>query len=303
VPVFDESGTLWNFFLHTYEPHRLIGRTDGGKEQIRIAIRRLCTFANNGRLRVLDMTDDLLLDFAHAMHSEGLAAETINTRLSKLRALWRYAVKRKLRVDLPDNERLPKLKRLPVAWTMQQMGELLQACELESTIAGIPAAKFWRGLLLTLYDSGIRIRAALLLPFDCVDGRWLTVPAEIMKNRTEQRFYLHADTVAAIEAIREPARERLFPWPWHKRTLYKRFQRILRRAGLPAGRRDLFHRLRRTSATHLAAAVGLEHACRHLGHSGLGVTMGYIDPTMMPVVRAGDVLPRPVMPGKDGAAC
>ncbi len=298
----DEPGTLWHFLQHTYAPYRLVGRNQGSREQFDIAVRGLLRFTRKPGLGILDLTDDLLMDFAAELSECRMSNDTINNRLAKLRALWRFSVKRKLRIDHPDNERLPRHKRLPTAWTMEQLGRLLATCVTQQgTIGVIPASRFWSALILVLYDSGIRFRSAVLLPWSAIDlrSRWLTVPAELMKNRAEQRFYLHEQTIEAISEIRRPKRELLFPVPMHKRTFYKLYHRLLRKAGLPDSRRDLFHRIRRTSATHLAAAVGVEQACRHLGHSALSVTMGYIDNSLMPGVRAGEVLPRPE---RNGAA-
>jgi len=77
-------------------------------------------------------------------------------------------------------------------------------------------------------------------------------------------------------------------------NIWREFKKILQAANLPCGRRDLFHRLRRTSATHLAAVAGIEAAEQHLDHRTPGLARStYIDPRFMPQIKAADVLPRP----------
>jgi hypothetical protein len=99
----------------------------------------------------------------------------------------------------------------------------------------------------------------------------------------------------------DPDREFLFPWPYDLpkpiagtnktkrswRTLWSHYRRILKRAGLPVTRGDLFHRLRKTTITHIAAASDQENARKAGGHSSLKVTSRYIDPTKMPGNETG----------------
>ena len=54
---------------------------------------------------------------------------------------------------------------------------------------------------------------------------------------------------------------------------------MLTATGLPAGRRDLFHKIRRTSGRAVAKAGGMAAAQEHLGHTDPATTKAYIDPT------------------------
>ena len=167
-------------------------------------------------------------------------------------------------------------------------------------IEGTPAGKFWSALILTLYDTGLRIGAAMGLDRDALNAEtgWLHVPAAVQKQNADQRFLLHADTLAAIGAMQATATGRkLFSWPYRRETLYRHLAAILARAGLSAGRRDLFHRIRRTTATAVADKLGRAAAQDYLGHSCLSVTLRYLDPSKINGIHAVDVLPRPAKGG------
>jgi integrase len=152
---------------------------------------------------------------------------------------------------------------------------------------------------MVLFDSGARLGAILkakLVDLD-LQERTLFVTAENQKHKADQLFHLHADTTAVLAKLVEadPVRELLFPWNASESTLFNRYSRILQRAGLPAGRRFKFHALRRTHASLVSRAAGLEAAQRALGHSSSDLTAeSYVDPTQD---RTVDLLPRPVRKG------
>ena len=58
-------------------------------------------------------------------------------------------------------------------------------------------------------------------------------------------------------------------------------KRVSTAAGLPARRRDLFHKIRKTSGTAVFVAAGgsLSAAQEHLGQSNPATTLAYVDPT------------------------
>ncbi len=112
---------------------------------------------------------------------------------------------------------------------------------------------------------------------------------------------LSPETIEAIEATYPPKRELIFDWPHCGKHLRTKWLQIVRAAGLPGGRRQGLHKLRRTSASHLEA-VAPGTAGRHLGHLTPGLAeRHYIDPRIAKPANAAALLPRPVL-GKGGAA-
>jgi hypothetical protein len=63
----------------------------------------------------------------------------------------------------------------------------------------------------------------------------------------------------------------------------------LERAGLPAGHRDMFHKLRRTTATMFAAKGG--DASHLLGHTSIKHLQRYLDETMLDRATPAKLLP------------
>ncbi len=113
-------------------------------------------------------------------------------------------------------------------------------------------------------------------------------------NRGEQFFRLYDQTIEAILATLPPKRKLVFPWPFtHHRSLYGRYKTILRRAGLPFTKRDMFHKIRRTTASHIARLVGQALASQHLGHQNPDSIKRYMDPRFTANHQAAQWMPRP----------
>jgi len=274
-----EGMTLLDFFENVYRPLRLLDCSPQTIVQYRVCIRGL------SRLEA------------------GKSVATVNKARTHLVAAWRFAVKRKLITEVPCIDPIRARKRVPDSWSIEEFSQLLKtASETPGRIDTVPAGKFWLALLLTLYDTGLRVGAAIQLERDALlpDG-WLYVPAAVQKQRADQRFQLHPDTVAALQDMRQAAiGNMLFPWPYQRGTLFKRLKKILVRAGLPSGRRDAFHKIRRTAATAVADKLGAAAAQAFLDHSAMSVTQMYLDPSRIHRVQTVDVVPRPLLPTAKG---
>jgi integrase len=287
--------TLMRFFEERYRPLRLADAVDSSAKAHHSSIRKLNEFAGH-EVTLHELSDDLLQAFMAARIGAGTAARTVNGDRAKLLALWRFARRKKLVTTEPlDVDKIRPPKRIPRAWSVEELGRILDAAAATpGQICGIPKRTFFPALVLTLYEAGLRLSAALSLLVEHLDPRgFLFVPAELQKQGADQVFQLHPETLAAIRATEPADRKMLFPSSTDRKTLWKALRDILKRAGLPHGSRDMFHRFRRTSASHVAAALGTDAAVRHLGHSGVGVTRVYLDPTQIPSVAASAVLPRP----------
>jgi hypothetical protein len=85
------------------------------------------------------------------------------------------------------------------------------------------------------------------------------------------------------------------------RESYSHLNAILVRAGLPHGRGDKFHKIRKTTASQICKAAGLDAASRQSGHSGADVSRRYIDPSIARSQIDGvTYLPRPRLAGGNG---
>ena len=208
---------------------------------------------------------------------------------AQLRALWAWAWAE----ALPGVSRGPSMRRIvvpervPEAWTEEQMRALVISASQElGTMGGVKAAAWWRALFLVCYDTAERASAAMSLRYADVRGTLVVFRAEDRKGRRRDiARTISADTALAIDEIADPSRELVFPCDIQPSSLYYRFDRILKRAGLPTDRWSKFHRIRKTSASYYEASGG---SAQHLlDHSSPAVTRRYLDPRIV-MPNAGD---------------
>ena len=301
----DIEGSIYRFWRTEYVPRRMIGSRECSIDQYRYALNRFARFL--GRVPMMaDLNDENISGcMAWTLNACGLSKSSANGTRKHLLALWRYAVKRGLLDRLPsDVEKLKEPKRLPEAWTMEELGRIVEAARLHRTPkTGMtyPPGKFWPAIILTAYDTGLRIRAMLSVRRRNWDPtrRELTAESDAMKTGVSQVFFLSEQTGNAIQEMLanadagQESPELLFPWPIRKDGIFDNYRRILKAAGVKIGPKNGFHKLRRTTATHLAAAVGMEAASRQLGHSSIEMTRRYVDPRFTAEHRAAENLPRP----------
>jgi hypothetical protein len=199
------------------------------------------------------------------------SAGTANKVLRHLFSLLRYASELKVLCgEVPPSFKLKEPQRLPEAWTTDEVQLILaEAIREPGMIDDVPGNRWWYSLLLTLYYCGGRIGAVRkTVPLDfLIEQRAIILRASNQKQVADQYLHLPDQCIAAVAAIYDSRRKRLWPWPFHRTTLYCRFRGLLRRAGVRygQGRGGLFHKLRRTHASYMAANGG--DASYSLGHS------------------------------------
>lgn len=212
---------------------------------------------------------------------------------AQLRALWDFCAREKLVEKFPTMRTIVVPERIPQAWLSDEMQRLVESAAQEvGSIDGVPAGDWFRALMLLCYDTGERSGSVMALPWSNVLGNQVIFSAEERKGRRRDIVRpISEATVAALEKIRQPYRDLVFPWPWARSVLYHRMDRVLKRAGLPSDRKSKFHRIRKTTASYYAAAGG--DAQRLLDHSSPAVTRRYLDPRIVaPEIDAPAVLPK-----------
>ncbi|MBX7073108.1 MAG: site-specific integrase [Pirellulales bacterium] len=297
VPV---SGSVLDFLTTVYEPQKLLGASQVTRDEYRCSVRRLNHFAQRDVL-VNELTDAIVAGLLGHLLEKGASPATVNKHRRNLFAVWRFAHRRGAVDRLPTLDKLREPKRLVDAWTLEEFAQILASSKsMGGWVGNLPARHFWPALLLTAFDTGARIDALMkATPLQLHLGRGiLRIPAEHQKHRTDQVFFLHSDTTAALSVIVAPEQEKIFPWPYEQnvrqwKALNRAYRGILLRAGLPHGRRDLFHKIRRTVATLIAARSNEHTASRFLGHSSVNITRAYIDATQVEPINAIELLPRP----------
>lgn len=235
--------------------------------------------------------DELVVARFLSHREQTRAAATAQKDRAQLHAIWEFLARRKAVDTWPIMRQVNVPERVPEAWLTEEFARLLATASGEKTvIAGIPGGLWWRALLLLAYDTGERVTALTLVRWADVRGGYVLFRAETRKGKRRDIVReIGPETQAAIEAIRGN-RDLVFPWPYSHTYLWNRLSIILRRAELPAGRRDKFHKIRRTTASYYEAAG--HSAQRLLDHASPATTRKYLDPRVVQTVGAPSVIPR-----------
>lgn len=273
---------LWQ----TYVSENPRVRSEHTKLLMRITVTNYCNFL--GRPATLaDFSDRNFVAYAEYRKSLRMSPRTIERELSKLTTLWRWAAIR----GWCEGTHFTVQKcapPVPTAWSPEEMELLFKtAAEYRSSIAKLPAHVVLVAALRLAYDTGERAGALLAVHWGDIDlrGRWVTFRGETRKGGVRaadnvQRF--SRKTRQALVALKEAAKlvgrdeERVFP-KLHRTSFHYHLRQVLKGSGLPSGRHSMFHKIRRTHATHLYVLGG--DPTQSLGHESDSITRGYyLDP-------------------------
>lgn len=293
-----------NTFLETvYVPLRLRGRSQESVRLLRHAITQFSRWL--GRPACLDDLDDLVVSRWLAAMAEKKSPNSVARERSGILALWNLAQGRGLVRLRPtvSPELVPR--SVPRAFTEDELRRLVAAArEARGWVGPIPARTFFEALVAVGLETGERINAILQTPRECWRRPTLVVPAAIRKGRQQERVYdLSPEASDLVDAVSRHEGPTVFWWLASDTALRKRWKVITRRAGLGDSREVQFHALRRSTASHLAAA-GFD-ATAFLGHSSDRITRrSYIDPRVVDAKRpkAWQSLPRVFRPNDEPPA-
>lgn len=246
---------------------------------------------------VSDLTDQNIAGMMRFLVQEGRTARTANNRRTALLAIWKYLHREGLVTHGPNVGTLRESQRVPRAWSAEQLQQLVAACrQYPRPIGGIRGSDWWLAFHGLAWDTAERTGAVLALRWDWYDAgrRVLYVPAECRKAQGKDACYtLGLDTATVLQAVRQQTRaELILPGIGHISGFYRRYETLLKMAGLPTDRASKPQRIRRSHASHLKAAGGDPTAS--LMHSSDAVTRrAYLDPSVcgeMPTERLFRIL-------------
>lgn len=292
--------TIESHYIVLYERQRLRGKSEGQKNNHRIALRHFAKFLGRPAL-LSDLTDENVGDVMQWLVDNGRAPRTANKFKDCICAQWDF-YKRKGIDEIktwPSVENLPVPERVPQCWSEKQLSSLFRAIvNQRGFIDDVPAPTWWCGFVAVIYDTGERRYPVEHLPegdVDLRDGKIL-FRAEHRKGKTRDLIRpIHPDTIAILSTmVRGTPEAPLFRKPFCTATLYNRYKAILRQAGLSCDRSSMFHKIRKTTASFFESAGG--NATDLLDHSSRRVTLRYLDPSVVGGVNAVSLLPRPNRP-------
>ena len=221
------------------------------------------------------------------------SAATAAKDRAQIRAIWEFCARRRLCETWPQVPRIIVPERVPEAWLIDELQRVIDAARQEPfTYCGFSGSLVFPAILLTAYSTGERIGGIMGLL--CRDVRGCSVIFRAESRKGGRRDVFRDISVAcadALLAVKRGPDDTAIPWDRHETYVYNRLDIILRRAGLPHGRRDKFHKVRKTTASYYQAAGG--SAQQLLDHSSPSVTRRYLDPRIVkPRDSAPSMLPK-----------
>lgn len=286
--------TLLDFFENEYRLRRLIGKSPNTSRLYRQSI---SAFSQTiGHAATLDdLTNENVVRHMQARLDgkfRGKSRGTANKDRCQLLAIWRMAARLGMVAKWPEVALLSEPERIPKAWMQDELARLLRTLKgLPGYVGEIPEKLWWVGIVSVALDTGERIGAVQPAEWGWLDGNWLEVPAESRKGgKRDRKYWICDSTVELLGSIRKlkADKKKIFPWPHNPTYLWGKYKKILDLAGLPNGRNDAFHKLRRTHASVLHAA-GFD-AQEALDHQHRRTTRRYLDPRFERNVKPSEVL-------------
>jgi len=314
---------LIDLFENLYRPLRLRGRSPATARLYGCTIRAFGKWL--GRPPELRDLDELVLASYLEYRAGRVAPLTAEKERTQLVALAGLAFERRLLDVKPQCPPGAIPDRVPQAWSLDELRAVMVAAADPATYAdrrnGRPKlfplpptvadastsaatkARFFSAFLPALYETGERCGAMLEARIEDFDLPHLVVRAEARKGRKRDRVYRLTDaTCDRIKAaIGGRAEGLVFVWPWTRTLIWREFGKAVKAAGLNTRKRLRFHQIRRSAASHYAAAGG--DAVEMLDHSSPKITKRwYLDPRLVDRgQRPCDILPPIVPPSEPGA--
>lgn len=273
-----------------YKKKRLRGKSDN---TIRLYHHTISSFGRflKHEPTIKDFDSDLIEDHMWQIVKRGGSPASANKDRSQLIALWKFAAERRIVEQFPQVQAIKEPEQAPMGWLPEELQSLLRSAKLEPQPVGeIPGNIWFTALLHVLIDTAERIGALRALGRESVQGNFLLVPAAVRKGKTRDRLYpLSAESVEALKRLLASHGEpTLFHWPYSSTYFYRRYDCLLRRAGLPTDRKSKAHRVRKTVASAVARAGGDPTAA--LDHASPKTTKKYLDIRIVGGVEVSTIL-------------
>lgn len=284
---------LRDYWDDTYMPCQLVGCSSRTIQAHKTALRLWGRWPD--RVPIAEITSRHLARYS-AWLLPGRSAASVNSYIRPILAILNYAARDGDIPKAPTYRKLREPIRSPLAFTKGEFVAVLRVAEsLDGTIAGIRACLWWPSFLCAGFETGLRIQAELSIASRDVllDQRGFFCQAEPQKDKEAAWFPLSPGTMDRIRAIFDSRRERLWPADRNVDTLRARLRQMMADAKIyaPMGACSVFHRLRKSTASYIAAAGG--NAQLKMGHSSPSTTKHYLDSRIVRPSHGNDLVPAP----------
>ena len=293
TPMQERRPNTLRALVDAYANKRLRRRDPATKQKFLFAINHWSDILQHEPL-LQDLTDDLVNDLQDYLLEEcDLAENTVAMYVKKILALWRFAFHQRWVRKWPAVDLIDPADPIPIAWTAGQLKILFRTLRSQSGyIGGVEARLWWPAQHWMFWNTSERVRAVMSLRWENVDldGGFVTFPPSSRKGKRRGAVYqLGPQCIEALRLIQEPNRDKVFPFPYCRDTLWNQYRAILKSAGLPHDRKHMYHCLRKSVASHMEAAG--QSSTETLGHSDRSVTRRhYLDPRIVRTVQPANVL-------------
>lgn len=215
----------------------------------RLAVRQYCEAIDCPEATIHDLSDDGLVALEKHLLDK-CSIPTVNSQLSRVKALWRWLAQRNYISVWPTLPRLKEPEPSTRAWDVGQLRQILNACELTpGEFCGIPACDWWRMFHLLAWETGERLGGLLALRWEWLTRDGLDVPPEVRKGGKPAYYRLSNALLLELRQFAHPRRELILPWPMSRASLWNHYTRLLIRAKLPSTRKDKAQKMRRSHLT------------------------------------------------------
>jgi integrase len=316
--------TLRAFFLRHYQPAFLRAKPKS-VELCLTALNHVAAWMGHDPT-LSEITPVTLASFVRWLAARpGRSPKTASKNYRHLRAICGYAAQLELMPPIP-RLRMPagtataaeEEEDVP-AFTLTEIEAILgQAVGLKGETAGRRDADLWVALVLSLYNTALRIAAALSLRWADYDAaaKCFDVRRSTQKTKKAQCVGITSQTAAYVERLRRPGArpdDPIWPWPAHKesqRRLCRLLRGMMRAAHVGDVKGKVFHRFREACATELKirdleGTLPKGAATEQLGHSSERTTNdSYIAKKRLPrkALRHCDALQLPLFERQDDRA-
>ncbi|MBC7350905.1 MAG: site-specific integrase, partial [Thermogutta sp.] len=236
----------------------------------------------NGDISLVDLCEEHIARFLSHVGAGCESCHSLKHYLTVLKAVLNEAYQQQLIVRIPRFPKIRVERRIPDAWTLEEIQQLFaHVANLEGYVGRTPARLWWESLLLAAYYTGLRISALLSISWFQVDLERRYLRALSRKTQKEQLFSIPEDLSILLHQLRHHPQQKVWEHPYHEKWPFRALRRIVDRAGIPAPKNlhgQLFQKMRRTCITW-TAVNDLNMATRVAGHASPDTTIKhYVDP-------------------------
>jgi integrase len=270
----DKNPTLSGFLESVYVPSR-VDISAGAVEQIRYAITAVERW-HGSPVKIRQLSEPFVRGFLSA-YAKDVSAGTVNSKRGHLLALWQCGWEEGYLPAPPKRTQVRRARatrRVPEAWTADEMSAILAACNATRRPA------WWKSILLVAYQTGERRGALLATAPAAVNLDRACIVFTRTKTGRQRWCSLTPDCVAAVRSIYDATAPLVWRYSGTLRRLDDCLAGILDRAGVRHGRPagGVWHKFRRTSGSLVEQAGG--DGARHIGVTRAVFEMHYKDPRL-----------------------